>query len=67
MKRIKNYDLIQPVGHGHSAEVYQAIDTHTGQQVAIKFRHDYFTDDSNKQTFLHEAHFMARLNHPAIY
>ena len=66
MKRIKNYDLIKLIGHGHSAEVHMAIDMDTGQQVAIKLLHDYLTDDHNKQSFLHEASFMAKLNHPAI-
>ena len=47
-KKVDNrYDVISLIGVGGMSNVYKAIDTLTGETVAIKFlKHEFFENDS---------------------
>ena len=66
-RRIGKYEMQSLLGRGGMAEVWKAVDTQLGRNVAIKFLH---ADLQNDPTFLtrfeREARVIAALNHPNI-
>ena len=55
------YEIIAPIGAGGMGEVYRALDTRLGREVAIKVSAAQFTE-----RFEREARAVAALNHPNI-
>ena len=70
-QRIGKFALIERLGRGSSGTVYKALDTFTGQEVALKvldaslFRSDVINEMSRQQ-FMNEASLAGRLQHPHI-
>ena len=70
-QRIGKFALIERLGKGSSGTVYKALDTFTGQEVALKvldaslFRSDLINEMSRQQ-FMNEASLAGRLQHPHI-
>ena len=70
-QRIGKFALIERLGKGSSGTVYKALDTFTGQEVALKvldaslFRSDVINEMSRQQ-FMNEASLAGRLQHPHI-
>ena len=70
-QRIGKFALIERLGRGSSGTVYKALDTFTGQEVALKvldaslFRSDVINETSRQQ-FMNEASLAGRLQHPHI-
>lgn len=61
------YELVEPCGHGGFGTVWRAIDTRTGQRVALKILLEHQADDRpTRRRFLRGAEVLADLNHPAI-
>jgi serine/threonine protein kinase len=55
------------IGRGASAEVYRALDEHTGQAVALKImRHTHISDSVSLARFEREGEVQARLRHRNI-
>jgi Tol biopolymer transport system component len=55
------YEIIEPIGKGGMGEVYRALDTRVGRDVAIKVSTERFGE-----RFEREAQTIAALNHPNI-
>jgi tetratricopeptide (TPR) repeat protein/predicted Ser/Thr protein kinase len=55
------YEILAPIGKGGMGEVYRALDTRLGREVAIKVAQERFSD-----RFEREARVIATLNHPNI-
>src|SRR6516225_6909218 len=55
------YEILAPLGAGGMGEVYRALDTRLGREVAIKISKERFTE-----RFEREARTVAALNHPNI-
>jgi serine/threonine protein kinase len=65
--RLGVYDVTAPIGEGAMGQVYRAIDTTLGRQVAIKILPDAFAADADRLArFEREAKTLASLNHPNI-
>src|SRR5262249_25276927 len=65
--RLEHYEIIGPLGAGGMGEVYRAVDTKLGREVALKILPPKFADDSSRLArFEREAHVLASLNHPNI-
>jgi len=70
-QRIGKFALTERLGKGGSGTVYKALDTFTGQEVALKvlddslFRADGINELSRQQ-FMNEASLAGRLQHPHI-
>ena len=70
-QRIGKFALIQRLGKGSSGTVYKALDTFSGDEVALKvldeslFRGDGINELSRQQ-FMNEASLAGRLQHPHI-
>jgi eukaryotic-like serine/threonine-protein kinase len=65
--RLGPYEIIAPLGAGGMGEVYRALDTDLGRQVAIKILPDTFAQDPERLArFEREAKTLAALNHPHI-
>jgi eukaryotic-like serine/threonine-protein kinase len=62
--RVKQYELIRPLGRGGMGEVFLARDTKLGRRVAVKFLHT--EDPALVERFLLEARATARFNHENI-
>ncbi|MGI9605067.1 MAG: protein kinase domain-containing protein, partial [Acidimicrobiales bacterium] len=61
------YELVKRVGTGGMAEVWEAVDTSLGRNVAIKLLHRHLAEDPAVLTrFRTEAQAAARLTHPGI-
>jgi hypothetical protein len=61
------YRIDRLIGAGGMGEVYRALDTNLGRQVAIKVLPDTLAHDPERVArFEREAHMLAALNHPYI-
>ena len=64
---IAHYRMIAKIGVGGMGEVYRALDTKLGREVAIKIIPETFARDADRMMrFAREAHVLASLNHPHI-
>ena len=69
--RLGKYELTRQIGEGATGKVYYALDTFSGQEVAVKLidqavlADPAFNDLCRKQ-FLNEASFAGRLAHPHV-
>ena len=65
--RLGGYELISHLGTGGVGEVYKALDTRLGREVAIKvLRPDLASDPDHLARFEREARLLASLSHPNI-
>ncbi len=65
--KLGTYEIIEAIGAGGMAEVYKALDTKLGRDVAIKVLPKAFTKDRERRArFEREARIVASLNHPNI-
>ena len=65
--RLGPYEILSPLGAGGMGEVYRAMDSKLGREVAIKVLPESFAQDPGRMTrFSREAHVLASLNHPNI-
>jgi eukaryotic-like serine/threonine-protein kinase len=65
--RLGPYEIVAAIGAGGMGEVYRAIDTNLGRNVAIKVLPDAFAQDRERVArFEREAKTLASLNHPNI-
>jgi serine/threonine protein kinase/tetratricopeptide (TPR) repeat protein len=65
--RLGPYEILAQIGAGGMGEVYRAIDTNLGRQVAIKVLPAGFAQDAKRLAlFEREAKALASLNHPNI-
>ncbi|HEY7162438.1 MAG TPA: protein kinase, partial [Acidobacteriota bacterium] len=61
------YEIISPLGVGGMGEVYCALDTKLGREVAIKVLPEAFASDEERLSrFEREARILASLNHPNV-
>ena len=66
-KRLNQYEIVAPIGAGGMGEVYRAIDTRLGREVAVKVLHRRFADDApSRHRLAREARLVAQLSHPNI-
>jgi serine/threonine-protein kinase len=64
---IAHYRMIAKIGEGGMGEVYRALDTKLGREVAIKIIPEAFARDADRMMrFAREARVLASLNHPHI-
>ena len=65
--RLGQYEIISPLGAGGMGEVFRALDTRLGRDVAIKVLPEAFAADADRLArFQREAKLLASLNHPHI-
>src|SRR5262245_5310625 len=65
--RLGPYEVLGPLGAGGMGEVWRALDTRLGREVAVKVLPDTFaTDPGRLARFDREARLLASLSHPAI-
>ncbi|HEX5042143.1 MAG TPA: protein kinase [Candidatus Polarisedimenticolaceae bacterium] len=65
--RLGSYTIAAPIGAGGMGEVYRAMDTRLGRQVAIKVLPSEVARDPDRLArFEREAQLLASLNHPNI-
>jgi Tol biopolymer transport system component len=65
--RLGPYEVTAPIGAGGMGEVWRAVDTNLGRQVALKILPDSFAHDPDRlMRFEREARTLASLNHPNI-
>src|SRR6187399_245982 len=65
--RLRQYEIIAPLGAGGMGEVYRARDTRLDRDVAIKILPPQFAADAERVArFEREAHVLAALNHQNI-
>src|ERR1700693_4900915 len=65
--RLGSYEVVAQIGAGGMGEVYQALDTKLGRDVAIKVLPEAFGHDPERLArFQREAKMLAALNHPNI-
>ena len=65
--KLGSYEIISPLGAGGMGEVYCALDTKLGREVAIKVLPQAFARDQERLSrFEREARILASLNHPSI-
>ena len=67
IESIAHYRMIAKIGEGGMGEVYRALDTKLGREVAIKIIPETFARDADRMMrFAREARVLASLNHPHI-
>src|SRR5262252_2227250 len=65
--RLGPYEITSAIGAGGMGEVYRAMDTSLGREVAIKVLPEVFAQDPERVArFEREAKTLASLNHPNI-
>ena len=65
--KLAHYEITSHLGTGGMGEVYQAIDSKLGRNVAIKLLPAAFASDPDRLSrFRREAQLLASLNHPNI-
>jgi len=65
--KLGRYEIRSKIGEGGMGEVYRAVDTELGREVAIKVLPPEFSTVSDRiNRFRQEAQALARLNHPNI-
>src|SRR5438477_11852371 len=65
--KLAHYEITSHLGTGGMGEVYQAIDSRLGRNVAIKLLPAAFASDPDRLSrFRREAQLLASLNHPNI-
>src|SRR5512143_35888 len=65
--RLGVYAILDPLGAGGMGEVYRALDTRLGREVAVKALPAQFSrDPARLSRFEREARMLAALNHPAV-
>ena len=65
--RLGSYEIAEQIGEGGMGEVYRALDTNLGRQVAVKMLpHTVAHDPERLARFEREAKTLAALNHPHI-
>ncbi len=63
----KRYEILQPLGQGAVAEVYEARDLETKELVAVKvLKADHKSDAGFSERLIQEARSAARIRHPHI-
>src|SRR4051812_26764477 len=66
-KRLAQYEIVSHLGAGGMGEVFQALDTRLGRNVAIKVLPPLFAQDSDRiARFEREARALAAVNHSGI-
>jgi len=65
-KHIGKYEILEEIGHGGFAVVYEARDTELNRIVALKVIHNAADESAFVQRFRQEAHIAANLSHPNI-
>jgi len=70
-QRIGKFALLERLGKGSSGTVYKALDTFSGQEVALKLLDASLfagggINETNRQQFMNEASLAGRLQHPHI-
>lgn len=67
-ERVNKYEIIGEIGKGGEAVVYKALDTFTGDAVAVKVIHDYHVklDPEFTHLFLREGKILSRLDDPGV-
>jgi serine/threonine protein kinase len=65
--RLGVYAILDALGAGGMGEVYRALDTRLGREVAVKALPEEFSrDPARLSRFEREARMLAALNHPAV-
>jgi predicted ATPase len=65
--RLGPYEILSQLGAGGMGEVYRALDTRLGRNVAIKVLPDHFSQNSDlRQRLQNEARTISKLSHPNI-
>ena len=65
--KLSFYEVLSPLGAGAMGEVYRALDTRLGREVAIKVLPEHFASDAERmKRFEREARTLASLNHPNV-
>jgi len=65
--RVNAYEIIEKIGEGGMGEVWKALDTSLGREVAVKVLPAAFASDPERRArFEREAKLLGSLNHPNI-
>src|SRR5947209_14123516 len=65
--RLGSYEVLAPIGKGGMGEVWKALDTKLGRDVALKILPAAFASDPDRMArFEREARVLASLDHPNI-
>ena len=67
-EKVNKYKIIGEIGKGGEAVVYKALDTFTGDTVAVKVIHDYHVklDPEFTHLFLREGKILSRVDDPGV-
>ncbi|MDH5490843.1 MAG: protein kinase, partial [Myxococcales bacterium] len=67
IRKLEKYEILEEIGHGGMATVYEARDTRLERRVAIKILHPHLRRSPEaRRRFTREAKSVARLRHPNI-